>query len=142
MPFGAFFVSMKNRYVLFYGVFFLFALFYAFVNPFNNSSHIPGCFIYQNTGIFCPGCGLQRALHAFFTGDFVLAFSMNPLVFLALIILCVDFLFLLLKWERYRPVPPIVNSHAALLTIAIILFLFMILRNVNSECLEFLKPLG
>jgi hypothetical protein len=142
MPFGAFFLSMKNRYLVFYGVFFLVALFYAFVNPFNNSSHMPGCFIYQNTGIFCPGCGLQRALHAFFTGDFMLAFSMNPLVFLALIILCIDFLFLLLKWERYRPVPPMVNSHAALLTIAIILFLFMVLRNVNSEYLEFLKPMG
>ena len=142
MPFGAFFVSMKNRYILFYGVFFLFALFYAFVNPFNHDSSLPGCFIYQNTGIFCPGCGLQRALHAFFTGDFALAFSMNPLVFLALVILCIDFLFLLLKWERLRLVPPIVNSHAALITIVVILVLFMVLRNVNSEYLEFLKPLG
>ena len=142
MPFGAFFVSMKNRYVLFYGVFFLFALFYAFVNPFNHDLSLTGCFFYQNTGIFCPGCGLQRALHAFFTGDFALAFSMNPLVFLALVILCIDFLFLLLKWERLRLVPPIVNSHAALITIVVILVLFMVLRNVNSEYLEFLKPLG
>ncbi|MFN4950812.1 MAG: DUF2752 domain-containing protein [Flavobacteriales bacterium] len=57
---------MKRNYYLFYGLLFFLALFYAFVNPFERNTNLPGCFIYEHTGIFCPGCGLQRALHAFF----------------------------------------------------------------------------
>lgn len=132
---------MKNRYVIFYSVFFLFALFYAFVNPFNHDSSLPGCFIYQHTGFFCPGCGLQRTLHAFFTGDFIAAIRMNLLVFITLIVLCIDFLFVVFGWEKIRLVPKLVHSHAALLSIAIGLFLFMVLRNINAEYLDFLRPI-
>lgn len=135
----------KQTSTVYYFLFYLFLIalgfYYSLINPFNGIGAAT-CIIHEYTGLFCAGCGLQRALHAFFTGDFALAFSMNPLVFLALVILCIDFLFLLLKWERLRPVPPIVNSHAALITIIVILVLFMVLRNVNSEYLEFLKPLG
>ena len=133
---------ISRNYKLFYLLLVILGLIYVIINPFSESSILPKCIIHSTTGYYCPGCGLQRALHAFFTGDFALAFSMNPLVFFALVVLCIDFLFLLLKWERLRPVPRIVNSHAALITIVVILVLFMVLRNVNSEYLEFLKPLG
>lgn len=133
--------TSRVYYFLFYLFLIALGFYYSLINPFDGIG-APKCIIHEYTGLFCAGCGLQRALHAFFTGDFALAFSMNPLVFLALVILCIDFLFLVLKWERLRPVPRIVNSHAALITIVVFLLLFMVLRNVNSEYLEFLKPLG
>lgn len=133
--------TSTTYYLLFYFFLIVLGLYYSLIDPFKGIGAAT-CIIHKYTGLFCPGCGLQRALHAFFSGDFALAFSMNPLAFLALVVLCVDFLFLLLKWERLRPVPPILNSHAALIAMVVILILFMILRNVNSEYLDFLRPIG
>jgi hypothetical protein len=140
MPFGAFFFRMKRNYYLFYGLLFFLALFYAFVNPFERNTNLPGCFIYEHTGIFCPGCGLQRALHAFFTGKIMLAFRMNLLITIALIILCIDFILLVFDIEKLRIVPRVVNSHVGLIILVIILVLFLVFRNIHCEYLIFLKP--
>lgn len=36
------------------------------------------------TGYDCPGCGSQRALHAFLHGDIHKAWSFNPMIFFAI----------------------------------------------------------
>jgi len=130
----------SRNYFIFYLFLIIGGIIYAFSNPYGENSFLPKCIIHSTTGLYCAGCGLQRALHSFFIGDFVLAFKMNPLVVLALVFLCIDFLLLLLRMERYRPLPVIINSHVALLSIAVILLMFMVLRNVDSEYLQFLKP--
>ncbi|TXN36279.1 DUF2752 domain-containing protein [Flagellimonas hymeniacidonis] len=38
-------------------------------------------------GIDCPGCGMQRAVHLLFHGDFVAAFKMYPAIYPILILL-------------------------------------------------------
>lgn len=44
----------------------------------------PRCWLYQTTGLKCPGCGATRALHALLKGDFLAAWRQNPL-FVALL---------------------------------------------------------
>ena len=42
-------------------------------------SRFPPCIFLSITGLFCPGCGITRALHALVHGDLARAFAMNPL---------------------------------------------------------------
>lgn len=39
----------------------------------------PRCWLYQTTGLQCPGCGATRALHALLHGDLRAAWAFNPL---------------------------------------------------------------
>jgi hypothetical protein len=41
----------------------------------------PRCWLYQTTGLKCPGCGATRALHALLNGHVADAFRLNPLIF-------------------------------------------------------------
>lgn len=47
-------------------------------------SLFPPCLFRSLTGLYCPGCGLTRALHALVHFDLARAFAMNPLVVLSL----------------------------------------------------------
>jgi hypothetical protein len=56
----------------------------------------PGCVFQGLTGVPCPTCGSTRSLVHLSHGDIVSAFSMNPLVTLAMIAAVVYFLFSLI----------------------------------------------
>ena len=42
----------------------------------------PRCWLHENTGLLCPGCGSTRALHALLNGEFRAAWRFNPLAVL------------------------------------------------------------
>ncbi|MBE6550809.1 MAG: DUF2752 domain-containing protein [Ruminococcaceae bacterium] len=42
------------------------------------------CFLYETTGLFCPGCGLTRMVFALLRLDLYEAFRMNPLMLILL----------------------------------------------------------
>ena len=48
------------------------------------SGLFPGCPFRFLTGFTCPGCGTTRALHQILHGDFYTAFTLNPLLLLAI----------------------------------------------------------
>lgn len=48
------------------------------------SGFFPGCPFRFLTGFTCPGCGTTRALHQILHGDFYTAFTLNPLLLLAI----------------------------------------------------------
>lgn len=54
------------------------------VDPNAASSPLPGCLFFHFTGLYCPGCGMTRMLHALVHGDFARAASMNVLALIAL----------------------------------------------------------
>ena len=58
---------------------------YYFFNP-STSFFIP-CPFHHITGLYCPGCGSQRAVHLLLHGDILGAFRFNPLMVLTLPIL-------------------------------------------------------
>jgi len=45
---------------------------------------LPPCPFHALTGLYCPGCGSTRALHALLQGDVAQAMAMNPLLVVAL----------------------------------------------------------
>lgn len=54
------------------------------VDPSNPGSGLPPCPFHWATGLYCPGCGATRALHALAHLDLAGALAMNPLLVLAL----------------------------------------------------------
>lgn len=53
------------------------------VDP-DQPGHYPVCPFLALTGLYCPGCGTLRALHALTHGDLVTALARNPLTVLTL----------------------------------------------------------
>ncbi len=45
----------------------------------------PKCAVYANTGIQCPGCGSQRAIHQLMNGNLIEALRLNLVIFVAMI---------------------------------------------------------
>jgi len=58
-------------------------------DPNTAGSLFPPCPFHAITGLFCPGCGITRALHALVHFDLVRALAMNALVVLSLPLLAV-----------------------------------------------------
>ncbi len=78
------------------------AIYYLF-NP-SQVVFIP-CPLYFTTGLYCPGCGSQRAIHALLHVDIVSAFRFNPLMVLTMPILIYGLGITLTNWvkgTRYR----------------------------------------
>ncbi|MGL5683791.1 MAG: DUF2752 domain-containing protein [Marinifilaceae bacterium] len=44
----------------------------------------PPCPFYKLTGLQCPGCGSQRAIHSLLNGNITQAFGYNPLMVLSI----------------------------------------------------------
>ena len=50
----------------------------------NEPGHYPTCPFLASTGLYCPGCGSMRMVHALVHGNVGEAFGRNPLAFLML----------------------------------------------------------
>lgn len=50
------------------------------VDPTAQPGRLPPCPVFALTGLFCPGCGSTRAMHALLHGDVSRALAMNPLM--------------------------------------------------------------
>jgi Protein of unknown function (DUF2752) len=68
---------------------------YLFIFEPGKSGFFPGCPFLFLTGFTCPGCGTTRALHQVLHGHFGDAFTLNPLLILAIPFL----LFALLRYS-------------------------------------------
>lgn len=92
----------------------------------------PKCLFHSLTGLKCPGCGSQRAIHQLLNGNLVSALHYNALAVIAIPYLSVGLVLLSCR----RP-GPFISSVRDLLyhgkTVYIVLFLiivFWILRNI------------
>ncbi len=110
------------------------------INPF-----IPSCSFYRFTHLFCPGCGMTRALYAVLQGQIGVAFSYNCLwPFIVLFItgsLSMWFFYLLTGKNPFIPMNRFLRIHPSLAWIIVItLFAFWILRNIPVKPFTFLAP--
>ena len=89
----------------------------------------PRCTFLSLTGLKCPGCGTQRAIHALLHGNFLEAVRFN-----AMMVASVPLLALYGYAEIVRKSKPRfynkVNSTPIILTIFVLVVLWWILRNV------------
>ncbi len=92
------------------------------------SSIFPRCVFYSVTGLKCPGCGTQRALHAMLTGDFAAAWHYN-----AFLMVMLPVIVLLLGVEGLRKRAPwlyvAVNSKWVVAVVLVVVMAWWIVRN-------------
>ena len=100
----------------------------------------PKCWFFQSTGIFCPGCGSQRAFHYLLRGNILLALHHNLLIFLALPLLGIAFAQRTQAvWFRHSP--PHRQPHPNFLWFILLLtILYWLLRNIPIYPLTLLAP--
>ena len=82
----------------------------AVVDP-NEPGHYPTCPFHALTGLWCPGCGSLRALHALTQGDVAAAAGLNVLTVAVLPVLLVVFV----RWtmRTWTGAPPILAVRPA-----------------------------
>lgn len=100
----------------------------AMVDP-NEAGHYPTCPFLAVTGLFCPGCGTLRAVHALTHGDLATAVDLNVLTVVMLPVL----VWAWFAWVRYRagarPAMPALTPTAGY-AVAIAVPLFWVARNL------------
>lgn len=65
---------------------------YLYIFEPGKTGFFPGCPFRALTGLTCPGCGVTRALHHILHGHFETAFTLNPLLLIAIPFLLIAFL--------------------------------------------------
>jgi hypothetical protein len=111
-------------------------LLYFFVEPKNGN--LPKCLFHQITGLYCPGCGGQRSLHALLHGNILTAMNYN-LLFILLLPLIIYFIIVFLSGKKYKSSSFIYNARFSLV-IAIVVVSFWILRNIPVSPFSWLAP--
>lgn len=108
----------------------LLLLFYFLFDP-SESWFMPQCIFHKVTGLQCMGCGAQRMVHALLHGDFRSAFHANAFLFCSL-----PFIFFLgwveLNRKRLPRLYAKCHSMAVIITVAILLAVWLVLRNLLS----------
>lgn len=109
-------------------------LFFKF-NP-SGQFFFPKCPIHQHLGVYCSGCGSQRAIHDLLHFRFLEAISHNLLLVPALFAIGIELFMRLIMPNKkslfYYKGTPIVA--------AVLIILFMVLRNIKSSPFDWLAP--
>jgi hypothetical protein len=98
------------------------------VDP-NAAGHYPTCPFLAITGLYCPGCGALRAVHALAHGDLATALARNPLTVVALGYVAVMWVLWLQRTATARPARWLAPPWVPYTVLGTIL-LFTVLRNV------------
>jgi len=110
------------------------------VNPNEAGNPLPPCPSLWLTGLFCPGCGTTRALHALLHGDLPGALAMNPLMVLSLPPVAV-----LLAHELQRlpkAMAPLAKRLGNARAWAVVVIGYAVLRNLPWPPFSWLAPGG
>lgn len=113
-----------------------------FLRHFNpvGSGFYPRCIFHSVTGLYCPGCGMTRALYQLMHGNLSAALAMNPLLFLFLPFMVYAFLSYALVIIRGRGLPGVLlNPNLAKLLFWIVVA-FGVLRNIPVSPFNLLAP--
>jgi len=125
-------ISKLKLGLIIFGVLIFFGILalYIFWNP-SDSNIFPKCPLYSVSGIYCPGCGSQRAAHKLLNGNIIEGFRHNYLIaLLALVLLYQAFIFIMNNILN-KGVTNLLHKSKVTLGILIVIILFWILRNIN-----------
>lgn len=107
-------------------------------DPNDVDSPLPQCLFRVLTGLYCPGCGMTRALHALLHADAATAWTMNPMMVLMLALLPA------MAWHQFGRQPALPASFSRVLMngkawIAL-LVVFGVLRNLPWAPVAWMAP--
>lgn len=107
-------------------------------NPYAPGSLLPPCVFHAMTGLYCPGCGATRALHALLHLDLPQALAMNPLLVLCLPVLAL-FALQFAGWLPAR-LAPLLRRVADARPWAVLILGYALARNLPWPPFSWLAP--
>jgi len=108
-------------------------------NP-TNYSFFPKCPLYALTGIYCPGCGSQRAIYQIMHGNFIEGLRHNYLiVLLGVVLLYQGVLFVMHKLYQ-KSLYNILHRPLTVKIILVLILAFWVLRNIRFYPFTELAP--
>jgi len=111
-------------------------LLYFFVEPKNGI--LPKCFFHELTGLYCPGCGVQRSFHALLNGHILTAIDYN-LLFILFLPLIIYFL-LAFTWGKKTSSSSFIYKSSFSYSVVIVVISFWVLRNLPYTPFSWLAP--
>jgi len=130
---------MQNRYIKF-SIFIIAAgailLLYFFVEPENGI--LPKCFFHELTGLYCPGCGVQRSFHALLNGHILTAINYN-LLFILFLPLIIYFILVFVLGKKH-PASSFIYKPVFSFTVVIVVVSFWVFRNIPYTPFSWLAP--
>ena len=123
-------IKNKSFYLFLFPVLLVVGMVYYFNNP-AESWFFLKCPVNYVTGLSCPGCGSQRAIHELLHLNFKQAFAYNPLLIAAIpyTALGIAFNTETLK-TRYPKTRKFFYGQRALYVVLVVVIIFFILRNI------------
>lgn len=110
------------------------------VNPAAKDDPYPNCPFFLLTGYYCPGCGTLRAYHQLMHGEAGVAMGLNPLTVLALPAMVYAVASAWLTGFRGTGLPKPKWVASAGWSVAIVLVVFGVVRNLPLDALEWMRP--
>lgn len=92
------------------------------------------------TGLFCPGCGTLRGLHALLHGDIKTAFDFNPLMVVSLPYLMYSFYVYCSSSVLGRRVQSVFIRSSWIMSYLAVVLVFWVLRNLPCPPFTVLAP--
>lgn len=116
-----------------------FVYIYYKINP-AGQDWMPKCPFHSMTGMHCPGCGSQRAIHDFLHGNIIDGFRHNVLIGLGILVLF--YKLVLIIRSKYYPQKKknLLYDPKTPWVIFIVIVSFWIMRNIPYEPFSFLAP--
>ena len=108
------------------------------VDPNVPGNPLPACPLLTLTGLYCPGCGSTRCLHALVFGDLPQAMAMNPLMVIAMPFLAL--MALNAAGLPMRPLQPLLRILAKPSLWLVLLLGYAVLRNLPWYPFNLLAP--
>lgn len=112
---------------------------YFIFNP-SGSDFFPKCILFAHTGIYCPGCGSQRALHSLLHLNIKSTFSYNALFLPAIITVGYHYSASAIQKKKQKPVKTLLHHRNAPWVILGIVLAFWLLRNLDIFPFYHLSP--
>ena len=114
--------------------------FYFIFDPTVHTELFPKCPLHATTGIYCPGCGSQRAVHSLLHGDIAGVMGHN-LLFLPALVLLAHHYFMRFKEVRDGKQRKLLLYHPrAPWVILAVVVAFWVLRNIAMYPFDLLAP--
>jgi len=129
----------KFKYFGFFLIGLVLILLYFFVNP-SETNYYPKCPLYVTTGIYCPGCGSQRATYELLHFHFLGVLKQNLLYILGIFILVYHLIVSLLNTVFNKKIYNYLYHPKTPWILLIIILVFWVLRNLPYYPFNLLAP--
>ncbi|MBV1888330.1 MAG: DUF2752 domain-containing protein [Urechidicola sp.] len=128
---------MKTKRTLFIILIIAIAIYYFLIDP---SRMFLNCPIYATVGIYCPGCGSQRALYDLLHLNIIGVFEHNLLFAFGVMLVAYQIIITSINSVFNKNIKNLLYHKKTPIVILIIVVIFWILRNITKYPFNWLAP--